>query len=110
MSTVVLFYSVYKGTTLAKLCAREYIKYNMTSVRISSKEANDYIRRSAVNNHAEYLNKTIILSIYTYLPHPPMQNVAFLIQAMVWLCYCFSGKKLTKSSVSLTLLQTKYSA
>ena len=50
----------------------------MTSNRVSSKEANDYIRRLAVNNHAEYLDKTIILSIYTNLPHPPMQNIAFL--------------------------------
>ena len=50
----------------------------MTSDRVSSKKASDYMRRSAVNNHAEYLNKTIILSIYTNLPHQPMQNVAFL--------------------------------
>ena len=35
-------------------------------------------RRSAVNNNAEYFNKTIILSIYINLPHPPMQNVDFL--------------------------------
>ena len=50
----------------------------MTSNRVSSKEASDYIRRSAVNNHAEFLNKTIIVSIYTNLPHTPMQNVIFL--------------------------------
>ena len=50
----------------------------MTSNRVLSKEASDYIRRLAVNNHAEYLKKTIILSTYTNLPHPPMQNIAFL--------------------------------
>ena len=50
----------------------------MTSDMVSFKEASGCIRRSAVNNHTEYLNKTIILFIYSNLPHTSMQKLVFL--------------------------------
>ena len=58
---------------------------------------------------AEYLNKTIILSIYTTLPHTPVQNVVFLNKPHGVAVLMLQWIETEKSSVSLTLLQTKYS-
>ena len=60
---------------------------------------------------AEYLNKMIIISIYTNLPHPAMQNVASLNKRYGMTVLLLQWKEIEKkNSVSLTLLQTKYSA
>ena len=50
---------------------------------------------------AEYLNKMIIISIYTNLPHPAMQNVASLNKRYGMTVLLLQWKEIEKKIVCL---------
>ena len=56
---------------------------------------------------AKYLNKTIILSIYTNLPHTPMQYVVFLNKSYGVAVLLLQWKDTDKNSVTLIFFTNK---